>query len=136
MRKRKLRLLTTSAFFCITAAAFGYVVTLAVPALSGRGYPKESITAQIAEVTRIEHQLFEETKRARNVVLNDVLREFMRRLGGQVTAESVRHLNTLQDSRTIFDDFLAAETTLTPGYARCEHIDFAIPRRCSLENYV
>lgn len=85
-------------------------ITLALRAEQGA---EEAIRAEIAKVAQMQMPVFEDTKKARNDRLNEIFREYVQRLGGKVTRETVKRFNAMLKERdlTNFDDFLAAETT-------------------------
>jgi hypothetical protein len=80
---------------------------------SGEQRIDEAFRVEIAKVTQIRKAVFEETKNARNEKLNQLFQEYVRRLGGSVTGQTIKRFNALlkEHDLTNFDDFLVAETT-------------------------
>ena len=54
---------------------------------------------------------FEDTKKARNIRLNELFKDYVHRLGGEVTVETIKQFNAMlrKHGLTNFDDFITAK---------------------------
>jgi len=84
---------------------------MATVALSQDLAVEEAIESEMAKIAQIRMTVFEETKRSRNHRLNELFRVYVQRVGGEVTAETVKRFNVMlkKHALTSFDDFMVAE---------------------------
>jgi predicted transport protein len=70
-----------------------------------------AIEAEIVKVAQLRMPVFEDTKKARNFRLNELFKDYVQRLGGEVTVETIKRFNAMlsRQGLTNFDDFMTAE---------------------------
>ena len=91
-----------------------YLLALVAPnILSAQQEINEEIRAEIAKVAKFQKVAIEDTRKARNEMLNQLFRRYVDRLGDKATGQKVRQFSALLKECGLisFDDFLSVQTT-------------------------